>query len=224
MILLWACAASEAERLLGAHEAPSFDAARATCEELRGQRRDNCLLAAMRDFDRRERTDCALISEEVARGECLFAYAERVALDDPAEAMSACAATPFSRECSYHLLRVSARTVEERPVAEAAAAIEPWRAVSAVKDPDRLFWKAYFRERAARNMVIDPTGCPGEPCERGAREQIVGLLNARKSGNPALCAGPVPADPRWADTEQVRGWVSAWSRNECAPPHVSPPG
>ena len=216
MILLLGCVTSEAERLQGAHEAASFDSARATCEELRGQRRDNCLLAAMRDFDRRERADCALIAEEVARGECLFAYAERVALADPAEAMSACAATPFSRECSYHLLRVSARTVEERPPAEAASAIDPWRVVSAVKDPDRLFWKAYFRERAARDMVIDPTGCPGEPCERGAREEIVGLLNARKSGDAGVCAAPVAPDPRWADTALVRSWVDTWSRNECA--------
>ncbi|MBM4369593.1 MAG: hypothetical protein FJ102_25515 [Deltaproteobacteria bacterium] len=214
MILLVACAASEAERLAAGATAESYESSVATCAEMRGQKRDDCLLAAMREHDRRVRADCDLISEARAKGECLFAYAERVVKDNPAEAMDACAATQFARECSYHLLREAARTVEEKLPAEAAAAIEPWRSISAVHDPDRLFWKAYFRERVDRKLVVDPEGCPGPECRAGARETIISVLNGRLKADPSLCTAVV-TDERWVDSATTRGWIDAWKRNEC---------
>ncbi len=214
MILLVACALSEAERLQSTTTAESYESAVATCEELRAQPRDDCLLAAMREHDRRVRSDCDRISEGRAKGECLFAYAERVVKVDPAEAMNACAATQYARECSYHLLREAARAVEEKPPAEALAAIEPWRAISAVADPDRLFWKAYFRERIDRKLVIDPEGCPGPECLAGARETILSAMNGRLKADRSLCSVPI-SDERWVDSPTTRGWIDTWKRNEC---------
>ena len=75
-----------------------------------------------------ERDACDAMPEGAWKDECLFRYAERVAAaGDVAAGAAACTQVRYARECSFHLVRNSARTVLERPVAQAAPALEPWR-------------------------------------------------------------------------------------------------
>lgn len=201
--------------------------------------RSDCLLAVMEAHERLERTDCAVVPEGRWHEECLFLFAERANKAGRLEqAFAACDETSYGRECSYHLIREAARTVRDEPPARAGAAVEPYRALSRAPDAPLLFWKAWYREQAARGRTIDPTGCPDKDCLAGAREIVFQRLNGTFMADPAAwCAWvPKPGEPvdgvqmppppptgkgvpAWVATPEVTGWVWEWSRNNCARVH-----
>lgn len=235
-LLLLGCAApSDAAAYRAALHASDWDQARDACTEVDDPTsRADCLVAAMERFDRLGPEDCQLVPAGLWRDECVFLYAERLARAARVpEAVAACERTGFGRECAYHLLRAAARETVDEPPARAARMIAPYTGMSDAHDAPRLFWKAWFREQAARDRPLDPTACPDATCVAAAREVLLQKLGARLSAaGPALCTGPVPAEDGsrrlWVESPLVRGWVDTWQARNCArlvdPPPGSGPG
>lgn len=236
LLLLVACAApSDAERYRAALGAGDWSEARRSCGEIRGEtNRADCLVAAMERFDRLGPEDCALVPPGLWRDECTFLYAERLArAGQVPEAIAACEVTGFGRECAYHLLRAAARATVDEPPTVAARMIAPYTGMTDAHDAPRLYWKAWFREQAAADRPLDPTGCPDEPCRAAAREVLLQKLGARLSAEgPRLCeGGPVPPDfggrIMWVESPLTRGWVDQWRDRNCVRllgPGVTPLG
>ena len=224
---LAACTPSTAERLQAAGAAPDLAAAFAACEGIGGEEGARCMV----DQAERRGADaelCAQIGPPKWAGECRFRAAERLVRSGDAEAaMSLCVSTPFARECSYHLLRESARSVLAAPPATAAAALVPWLAVPSAHDAPKLFWKAYFRERRSDGGTADPTGCPDEACAQAARETFFEAARATfRADREGFCAAPPPTLSGWAATAETEAWLSTWAADACtrdaAPPQAIP--
>lgn len=183
--------------------------------------RSDCLATISERHDRPV-ADCAEIGVDHWAQECRFQFAERAAaagkLD---EAFAACDGTPeFGRECSYHLIRqVSRRVLDKSPaeVGDPFAGTGDYGKLQRAPDALRLFWKGYFRERLANNVLIDPTGCRDKACIAGARDEMNFHLPAVKRATPDFCT----ADPAtlgstvWAHNELTNGWVAEWRVQPC---------
>lgn len=215
--LLTGCQPSEAEVLVAAAAAVDHAGAVAACERLAGVPRDECLVGQAERFSAGA-VACEAVVDARWNGECRFQLAERlVRTGEAAEAMELCVATPFARECSYHLLREAARGVILQPPAEAAAALDAWRSMPGAADSPRLFWKAYFRERRGADLDDDPTTCPDDVCRRGARETYFESVRALyKSDRAAFCAAPPTTISGWVDTPETAEWLATWTRDTCA--------
>ncbi len=235
LIALLACGdgRSDAQRYHDALTTPEWSTARASCEALASPTaRPDCLLAAMERLGRLERADCALVADPLWNDECVFLYAERAArAGDLADAFAACNETRFRRECSYHLIREAARTVLDRPAAEAATRIAPYTSLPGAPDAPRLFWRAWHRERLAEHFPIDPAACGDDAtCVAGARETILVTLTAMSTARPeGLCGVPEPSGVTpsgrvtWVESPQTRTWVHHFVENDCARRRDGPP-
>ncbi len=216
---LWlaACADSEAERLRVALAAPDLATAAAACEGLADPGRDSCLVGALERFDSLAPAACEAVRTPLWQGECRFQYAERLAGEgQAAAAFVACQATPFRRECGYHLLREVARGVLDGTPEAAGAALSPWRQVPGLDDAPRLFWKAWFRERRRAEQALDPEGCPEQACEQAARESYFESLRALHRAAPEeFCAAAPASVSGWAATEATAAWQARWVAHAC---------
>lgn len=211
-----ACQPSEAEVLVSAAAATDHGGAVAACERLSGVARDECLVSQAERFAAGAEA-CEAVLDPKWNGECRFQLAERlVRAGQAAEAMTLCSATPFARECSYHLLREAARAVISQSPGEAAAALDAWRSMPGAADSPRLFWKAYFRERRGADLDDDPTTCPDDVCRRGARETFFETVRAvYRSDRAAFCAMPPTTVSGWLTTPETTEWLTTWSRDTC---------
>ena len=224
---LGGCSPSEAEQLAAAGAAADASMAAALCDTLPGDSRDRCLVAQADRFAV-EAAWCDRVPGERWRGECRFRAAERlVRAGDPGAATALCVSTPFARECTYHLLRESARTVLDQPPATAAAALTPWLAEPGAHDAPKLYWKAYFRERRGSGAVDDPTGCPDEACTDAARETFFETVRATfRADRDGFCAAPPASVNGWAVTPDTSAWLATWADDACAraaaPPQAIP--
>lgn len=224
---LGGCSPSEAERLAAADAAPDATTAATHCDTLPGEARDRCLVAQADRFAV-EAAWCDRVPDERWRGECRFRAAERlVRAGAPAAATALCLSTPFARECTYHLLRESARTVLDQPPATAAAALTPWLAEPGAHDAAKLYWKAYFRERRGSGAVDDPTGCPDEACTAAARETFYESVRATfRADRAGFCAAPPAEIQGWTVTPDTSAWLATWAGDACArdaaPPQAIP--
>ncbi len=211
---------STSESYASALGAETYDAAHTHCVAISEEpTRSDCLVAIS---ERHEQaiSVCAEVAVDTWAQECRFQFAERAAkAGDLESAFAACDSTQrFGRECSYHLIREVARTVIDRPPAEVGDRAAPYAKLTRAPDAERLFWKAYFRERLASGVAIDPTGCPTPRCFEGAREEMqVHLPNLRKA-RPDFCTADVTTltDTLWVENEQTIRWAGDWQRAECS--------
>lgn len=183
----------------------------------------DCLVASMEAQGRLDEADCDVIPKGVWRDECVFLYAEREArAGNLAEAFAACERTVFGRECSYHLIRIGARTVLDRPMGDAAAIAVSYQGLPRAADAQRLFWKTWFRERMEKDVPVDPMGCPTLDCVEGARQTVLLTLNAfARAGGDAFCDGTIPDGKSgkrtlWVEGPETVGWVTEFVEGECA--------
>ncbi len=211
------CADSEAQRLRDALAAPDLVTATVSCDALASPGRDSCLVAVLERFESLAPAACDTVRTPLWQGECRFQYAERLARQgQAAAAFVACQATPFHRECGYHLLREVARGVLDATPAEAAAALSPWRDVEGLNDAPRLFWKAWFRERRRAEQSLDPGGCPEASCVQAAKESYFESLRALHHAAPlAFCSAPAASVPGWAATDTTSAWQARWVADAC---------
>jgi hypothetical protein len=220
--LLLACSArTSADDYRDAMNATDRASARAACARLPEDARAECYVTV---FDRLggERSDCDVVPEGVWRDECVFLYAEDLAAaGNVPEAITTCGTTRFGRECSFHLVRAAVERVVDQPVATAAEAIAPYRSMPLAPDAPRLFWRTWFRDRYAKDIPIDPSGCADDECRAGAREALYfSLASLANMAGDALCGGP-RIDGRsgdralWVDDDVTRAWVAEWTASEC---------
>ncbi len=232
--LLSACTSlTPSQHYAAALAATTWDDAHGHCVAIRTEpARSDCLAAATEALGR-PIADCADIKVDHWAQECRFQYAERTALTgDLADAFAACDGTPeYGRECSYHLIRqASHRVVDKSPdkITDPFGGADFARLTRA-PDAERLFWKAYFRERLANGVLIDPTGCPTQACTDGAQDEISLHLPGVMRANAAFCE----ADPAtvggtiWRPTPTTNAWIEQWRLRPCvlnkAPPLAMQP-
>lgn len=204
--------------------APDWDAARGLCLRLDQALAGDCLVSVLGRLGRTERADCDVVKEQIWHEECLFQYAERAAKAGQLQAaFDACEASAYGRECSFHLVRQASEGVLDREPAEAAAVIGPYLAMEAAPDAPRLFWRAWWRDRLAKKLPVDPTGCPDDACRQGAQETIYTTLHALARAQGEAFCGTLPTSARtWVSNPTTDAWVREWQQSECRRREISP--
>ena len=210
------------QHYVAAIAAGAWDEARAHCTAILAEPARSDCLATINEAHRRPLADCADIAVDHWAQECRFQFAERAAAAGKlAEAFAACDGTPeFGRECSYHLIREVSRKVLDKSPSEIGDPFEgtgDYGDLKRAPDALRLFWKGYFRERLANDVVIDPTGCPDTDCLSGARDEMNFHLPRLKRAVPDFCtANPATlGSTLWAPNEITDAWVAEWRVQPC---------
>lgn len=217
--LLSCTSRTTSEHYAAALVAGDWAGAHRECAAIEGEpARSDCLVAITERHDR-PLADCSEIADPGWAQECAFQFAERAAqaghLD---EAFAACDNTPaFGRECSYHLIRQVADRQLDKPIAEVSDAAAPYASLARAPDAERLFWRAWFRGRLRRDVVIDPTGCPTQACEDAALDEMKTHLPGFRRSRPDFCTADVTTigETVWAHTALTTQWVSAWRSGPC---------
>lgn len=208
--------------------APDFDAGLPHCDALPdAAARAECAVALTERWSR-PIDDCARIADDRWAQECRFLYAERAArAGDLDAAFAACDGTPtFGRECSYHLIRQAAQAVADRAPADVVGLAAPYTRLARAPDAERLFWKAWVRERLAHGTRIDPSGCPVSACEEASFDELRVHLPGVRRSRPDFCTADVHTlgGSVWVPGPLTDAWVTSWRVGPChAPPPVGPP-
>ena len=216
---------SEADRYLQAVEPGiPLEQALAICESLDDARSGECALGAMQVRGAVSEEACEDISEGVWRDECLFSAAEGLQKAGRInDAFGLCGRTRFGRECSFHVIRdtaKSAQTADGKTLVALSTSLDsPWAA-----DAKELFWKSWHRTAQEAGRVLDTERCrPVQSvdtaaylaCVDGVRVLFVDA--ARAVDTAVLCErvkrGEPPVvlkgnRPVFQESEFLRGWVA----------------
>jgi len=164
---LFACGASstvesEAQRYLQAVEPGiPLEQALEICESLEDARSGECALGAMQVRGAVTEERCTGIKEGLWRDECLFSAAEGLQKEGHIdEAFALCGRTRFARECTFHVIRDTAQSVQNsdpQALVKLSSSLEsPWAA-----DAKELFWKSWHRTAQEAGLVLDTERCRG---------------------------------------------------------------
>lgn len=171
---------SDAERLAQALD-PTVPLSQALsgCQDIAAEdAQGDCLSAALEVREGTQLQDCEQIRSDRWRDECVFVLAEQLREEDLGAAIETCHHSVYARECSYHLVRDTAREATSLPPIQAEAQIKPFEAARRAPDAPVLFWKEWARYTVRElGQSIREDTCTGlqEPqsCSQG-------LMKARK--------------------------------------------
>jgi|GEM_PF-3181808 len=216
---------SEADRYLQAVD-PSvpIEQALAICASLDDGRSGECALAAVQVRGVVTEASCAGIAEGVWHDECLFSAAEELQKEGRVDdAFALCGRTRFGRECSFHVIRDTAKSAQNADattlVALSTSLESPWAA-----DAKELFWKSWHRMAQEAGHVLDTERCqPVKTVDNGAYLACVDgvrvlFVDAAKAvGATVVCdrvkRGEAPVvlkgnRPVFQESEFLRAWVA----------------
>lgn len=197
--------------------AQTQDAAWAAClrvsvDDLRG----DCLGAVVERWSAYER--CPELPEGRWRDECLFIASEQLGRRGDVEgAIRACRQSAYAAQCGDHVLGVYTMQHLQDDVPAIAAGFEQLRPLLVGPKAESQLWRSYFRNRLARGLPLDSSGCPDPTCTNAAEMEVSALVRElqRKEGDAVFCA-PGWAAPAWAAAEPLAGWVEAQRRRGCS--------
>jgi hypothetical protein len=197
--------------------APTEDGGWAACARIPpSDAQGDCFVAVVERF--RAYGRCLAVPDGRWRDECLFMASEQLGRAGDVEgAARACAASGYAPQCGEHILGMYVMQHITDEVPAMVAALDRLRPLLVGPDAGGALWRAYFRTRLGRGLVVDASGCPDAGCRHAAEMEVSALTREiqRREGDVAWCAATW-SPPAWATTPEVRGWVTAQRDRGCS--------
>ena len=221
--LVAGCASSTSDRVAytEALHAKDLEGAWGACGRVQDpDQRGDCEGSVAERFSAWDR--CDQMDEGRWRDECHFMAAEDIGRHgDIAAALKACSASAYAEQCGDHVLGIWVMSHLQDDTAALSTSFAAFAPLLAGPRIENQFWRSYFRNRIARGLPIDASGCQDKACRGAAQvETMAAIRELQDRTGPSFCASP-PAPPVWATTDQTRRWVTNQITRGCDPAAAS---